>query len=102
MDKIIDAFKRSWHFKPGSHPIENSNKLTIFEDGYKSRDAEIKHLKTLIDHQGNGHDHMIIGSNNLSSQLAEAIELIETIQGQIKGHYPKLDSIIEEFMKEQV
>ena len=46
-------------------------------------------------------DHMRIGSNNLSSQLAEALELIDTIQGQIKGHYQKLDSIIEDFMGEQ-
>jgi len=49
VDKIIDAFKRSWHFKPGSHPIENSNKLTIFEDGYKSRDAEIERLRNIIE-----------------------------------------------------
>ena len=48
------------------------------------------------------YNNLLAEKNEIKERMDEAIELIETIQGQIKGHYPKLDSIIEEFMKEQI
>lgn len=41
-EKIREAFKRSWHYKNGCHPVENGNKYTIFADGYKSASAELE------------------------------------------------------------
>lgn len=38
--KIKEAFKRSWHYKAGCHPVENSNKYTIFCDGYEAALSE--------------------------------------------------------------
>ena len=47
------------------------------------------------------YNNLLAEKNEIKDRMDEAIELIETIQGQIKGHYPKLDSIIEDFMGEQ-
>ena len=47
------------------------------------------------------YNNLLAEKNETKERMDEAIELIETIQCQIKGHYPKLDSIIEDFMGEQ-
>ena len=46
------------------------------------------------------YNNLLAEKNEIKERMDEAIELIETIQGQIKGHYPKLDSIIEEFLED--
>ena len=47
-DKIREAFKRSWHYKSGCHHVENSNKYTIFVDGYKAGTSDVEKLEKQI------------------------------------------------------